>query len=122
MSQHNTGGRILFVDDDKSGRELSRYNLEEAGYDVDLASDGREALERFTAGRYDLVVSDLTMPGMTGLEMAEQIGSIKPSTPFILCTGNYNRLSSLQPGYIKKVVTKPFNQRKIANAVREVLQ
>ena len=61
--------RILFIDDDPSGRELSRYNLAEAGYLVDEASDGQVALDRFSPDSHDLVVTDLRMPRVSGMEV-----------------------------------------------------
>jgi PAS domain S-box-containing protein len=86
-------GRILFVDDEEGLLESGQGILEHAGYHVTTYTDAQEALNAFrkNPGAFDLVLTDLTMPKMTGLELAEHIHDIRQDLPIILCTGfGYN--------------------------------
>jgi len=85
-----TEKRILFVDDEKSLALLGADLLEEFGYKVVCAFDGNEALELFQQAEdgFDLVVTDESMPGMCGIELAQQIYRNSPETPVILCSGH----------------------------------
>ena len=60
--------RVLFIDDDRAGREVALFNLRKAGYKVEAASDGNEGLAIFSQGKFDLVITDLKMPGISGME------------------------------------------------------
>ena len=85
-----TEKKILFVDDEKSLALLGADLLEEFGYKVSCAFDGNEALEMFcqAGNRFDLVVTDESMPGMCGIELAQKIYENSPETPVILCSGH----------------------------------
>jgi CheY-like chemotaxis protein len=74
-------GRILFIDDDRDGREVAPFNLRKAGYDVTAASDGQEGLALFSPEKFDLVVTDLKMPVVNGMEVLETVRRISPETP-----------------------------------------
>lgn len=78
--------RILIVDDDKDARELIGSVLSEAGYLVEVAGDGFEAINKLSAVRPDLVLSDLRMPGLTGVDLAQRIRAAG-DLPVILMTG-----------------------------------
>ena len=82
--------RILFVDDEKALVELGKEILETLGYNVTAKTSGLDALEAFRAqpGAFDLVITDMTMPGFTGRELAEKILQIRADIPIIL----FNRL------------------------------
>jgi len=82
--------RILFVDDEKCLVLLGVDLLEEFDYEVMTAFDGERALQKFQqqVGGYDVVVTDVSMPGMSGLELAQHLYVISPSTPVILCSGH----------------------------------
>ncbi len=84
------GKRILFVDDEKSLALLGVDLLEEFGHTVSCAFNGAEALELFEQAEsgFDLVVTDETMPGMSGIELAQQIYKSSPAVPVILCSGH----------------------------------
>jgi DNA-binding NtrC family response regulator len=71
MSHHTA--RVLFIDDDTSGREMGLFNIKKAGYTVDGAKDDREGLKLFEAHPYDLVVTDVKMPGISGIELLKTI-------------------------------------------------
>ena len=88
--------QILFVDDEPFQVELGQQMLSRLGYRVTAVPDSREALSRFRASpdHYDLVITDMTMPHMTGDALAEQILRIRPGVPVILCTGYSERLGN----------------------------
>lgn len=77
----------MIVDDDTMVRTMLADALEVFGYIVDAVDSGKEALARFAAGRYDVVLTDLLMPDMSGLELVEELRRIDPAAPMILLTG-----------------------------------
>ncbi|MEA3363559.1 MAG: response regulator [Thermodesulfobacteriota bacterium] len=82
--------QILFVDDEESLALLGADLLEDFGYKVTCAFAGDAALQLFQqqANTFDLIITDESMPGMNGIELAQQIFMISPSTPVILCSGH----------------------------------
>jgi DNA-binding response OmpR family regulator len=78
--------RILVVDDEEGIRQLYKEELEEEGYEVELAERGEEALEKISKAKPDLVILDLRMPGMGGLEVLERIREQDKDLPVIICT------------------------------------
>ena len=82
-------GYILFVDDEEPLREMAKHFLREFGYSVVVKKDGQEALDAFRAlpDIFDVVVTDYTMPRMTGTALAKEILQVRPDTPIVLCTG-----------------------------------
>ena len=74
-------GRILFIDDDPAGREVALFNLRKAGYDVTAAEDGAQGLSAFAASPFDLVITDLKMPGVPGMEVLRKIHAGSPDVP-----------------------------------------
>ena len=87
--------RILVVDDDAGVREAVCDALAELGYAAEPASGAGEALERFRPGRYGLVVTDLTMPVMDGLQLARRLRALEPDLPVMLFSGG---LLAADPG------------------------
>jgi len=85
-----TKKKILFVDDDPSLASLGAELLDDCGYSVVCEFDGKAALRRFQeqVGGFDLVITDESMPKMSGIELAQAIFKISPSTPVILCSGH----------------------------------
>lgn len=79
--------RILLVEDKPLVREVIREHLLRQGHSVETASDGQQGLEKFMASRYDLVITDLAMPAMSGEQLAMEIKKIAPNKPIILLTG-----------------------------------
>jgi CheY-like chemotaxis protein len=77
---------ILVVEDDRSFRKGLTFELQDAGYQVTEAENGKQAIELINKNSFDLVVSDLVMPEADGLEIFEQLGTTSPDTKFILLT------------------------------------
>jgi signal transduction histidine kinase len=115
---------ILLVDDEKMLVETSKVMLERLGYTVDALTDSRRALELFSArpDDFDLIITDQTMPEMTGLELAEAMLRIRPSLPIILCTGYSSRVNEEVAGKhgIRRLLYKPIVKGNIAQVMREI--
>ncbi|UZP67875.1 transporter substrate-binding domain-containing protein [Desulfovibrio mangrovi] len=118
-------GRILLVDDEEDLVAINSQLLEDLGYKVTGLTDSRAALERVAAtpDAFDLIVTDQTMPGLTGSKLAESVYAIRPDLPVILCTGYSEALRSIREGQhgIRKIMLKPFELAEFSRIVREVL-
>jgi CheY-like chemotaxis protein len=117
--------RLLIVEDDESVRTLAARALERAGHEIETAADGEDGLACIVAaeGAYDLVVSDIRMPAMDGIEMAREAVSRFPSLKILLVTGyaeQRERAAELE-GTIVGVVQKPFTLQSIRDRVAEAL-
>jgi CheY-like chemotaxis protein len=117
--------RILFVDDEKMLVESARDFLEELGYRADCETDPRTALTRFASEptTFDLVITDLTMPSMTGAELAREIRKIRPDLPIIICSGLSKKLTdgNLADIGLAAILNKPIVFDEFARAIRTVL-
>ena len=117
--------RILFVDDEAPIAKMGALNLEGFGYSVTIRTSSFEALELFKAKptEFDLVITDMTMPNMTGDKLAVELMKIRPDIPIILCTGYSKKISdetALEIG-IKAFAYKPVVKADLAKTVRKVL-
>jgi PAS domain S-box-containing protein len=116
---------ILFVDDEKSLVDLGLQILKRLGYDVTTRTSSVEALELFIAqpDKFDLVITDMTMPNMTGDQLAAKLMDIRADIPVILCTGYSERISKDKAHQIgiKEFVLKPIVMSDMAITVRKVL-
>ncbi len=117
--------RILFVDDEKMLADIGQKVLERLGYDVVSRTSPIEALELFKAkpDGFDLVITDQTMPGMTGDALAKELMLIRPGLPVIICTGYSQIISPARAAEkgIKALVMKPILINDIAAAIRKAL-
>jgi two-component system cell cycle sensor histidine kinase/response regulator CckA len=117
--------RILFIDDEPALVSMGKECLERLGYEVVTETSSREALTLFIRQpeRFDLVITDMTMPGMTGKRLAEELRRIRPDIPIILCTGFSNHLNEEQAKAIGMcaLLMKPFVLRELAETVRAIL-
>jgi CheY-like chemotaxis protein len=118
------GQRILFVDDEVPLALRGQEMLRELGYAVESTTSAADALAAMRAdpGGFDLVITDLKMPGMTGTELAQQLREIRPELPVIGVTDNAADQESAQQGEhgISKWLTKPLDIKSLRRAVREV--
>lgn len=116
--------RILFVEDDPSGRELGEFNLSRAGYGVDTAANGQEGLDRFDAERHALVITDVRMPGVSGMEVLAEIKRRSPATPVIVITayGNIELAVEAMKAGAFDFIGKPFNREHLLLTVQRALE
>jgi len=117
--------RILLVDDEPALVRITQRMLEALGYRVTSFTRSAEALDAFAADpeSFDLVVTDMTMPGMTGVELAKKLMSERPRAPIILCTG-FSELITPEKAKrmgISEFLMKPIRPRVLARAVRDSL-
>jgi CheY-like chemotaxis protein len=119
------GQHILFVDDEKSLADVGGKLLKKLGYRVTAGNSSLEALELFRAGpaEFDLVITDLTMPNMTGVQLTRELKHIRPDIPILLCTGFSEAITEdqIQELGIRKLLLKPVNILSLAKAIQEVL-
>ena len=117
--------RILIIEDEPVIANLVKQSLEKLGYQVMSMTNSLKALESFQQHpeQFDLIVSDLTMPFMTGLELAREFLAIRPKIPIILCSGfkGAETVEKLQALGIKAFVNKPYTLRKLSATIRQVL-
>jgi len=117
--------RILFVDDEPALINIGQQMLERLGYEVVCCMDSLEALKLFReeSDRFDLVITDMTMPGVTGDELAGEVMRIKPGIPVILCTGFSERIkeNKARDLGICGFLMKPLLMKSVARAIRQAL-
>ena len=117
--------RIMVVDDEPAILDITRAMLEHLGYHVETFQDNRDAIQFFAENfrNFDLVITDLTMPNMTGIELAKKISGIRSDMPIILCTGFSDSISQSQAQSmgIEALLTKPILRTDLARTVRTVL-
>ena len=127
---------ILIIDDEKDIRVVLKEVLRRAGYDVTLAANGREGLEKLAADGADMVITDVIMPGIDGVAMVQQIRETYPDMPIIVISGGGNVAPmEYEPGAIStsaylasatiaganRTLTKPFERQELLDAVRALL-
>ena len=118
------GHRVLVVDDDPTVSDVVRRYLEQAGCEVRLAADGADGLAAVASQRPDLVVLDLMMPGIDGLEVCRRLRRQLPDLPIVMLTAlgeEADRVLGLEVG-ADDYVTKPFSPRELVLRIRSVLR
>ncbi len=118
--------RILAVDDQKQIARMVQISLEQAGFEVDVAYDGQEALDKVAADKPDLVVLDVMMPGMDGWEVLRRLKAKEEtaSIPVVMLTAK-SQDADLARGWEEgcdMYLTKPFNPRELVSVVNRVLE
>ena len=119
----NGSTRILLVDDEQSVQTLLSYPLRKDGYHVTSAVDGREALQRFEEGRFDLVILDLMLPKLDGVEVCRELRS-RSQVPIIMLTAKgseTDKVAGLEVG-ADDYITKPFSMREFRSRVKAALR
>ncbi len=112
--------QLLVVDDDRTIRRLLARIAERAGFDVDVARDGAEALEKLASRQYMIAIVDLMMPRVSGYELVQKIGAMQPHPVVIVATAMANGdLASLDDTMVRRVIRKPFDIQAVATALVE---
>jgi DNA-binding NtrC family response regulator len=115
---------ILIVDDEKNILKVVSLTLRDSGYDVDTAQSAEEAIEKFNQGSYDLVITDLKLPGMTGLQLLEHIRYQDPDFPLIMITAYgsiENAVAAMKNGAFN-YLTKPVNPDELLAVVKAAIE
>jgi len=123
LSMPNGSTRILLVDDEQSIQTLLSYPLRKDGYHVTSAQDGREALQRFEEARFDLVILDLMLPKLDGVEVCRELRS-RSQVPIIMLTAKgseTDKVAGLEVG-ADDYITKPFSMREFRSRVKAALR
>jgi DNA-binding response OmpR family regulator len=123
MAAAEGSARILVVDDEQSVQTLLTYPLRKEGYEVVAANDGREALDRFAEQRFDLVVLDIMLPKLDGIEVCRRMRS-RSQVPIIMLTAKddeIDKVLGLEMG-ADDYITKPFSVREFRSRVRATLR
>lgn len=118
-------GRLLFIDDEPSILNLGAQYLSQLGYEVQASNDAVEALKLYqrAPNRYDLVITDMTMPKLTGEVLARKIFEINPDTPVIMCSGYHNEVvtNRIYALGVKTFLKKPYQMRRLAKVIQQAL-
>ncbi len=113
--------QILLVEDDDAVRDVTAMMLEDLGYAVLEADNAAAALEFLgKCLRIDLLMADFAMPGMTGVELAKQVGVLRPDLPVLLVTG-YADAATIAAVGTDRIVLKPFRNEDLARKIRTAL-
>jgi two-component system cell cycle sensor histidine kinase/response regulator CckA len=125
VHEFGNGRRIMLVDDEESVRHVGSSLLKVMGFFPAVYSRPSVALEAFIVnpGEYSAVISDLTMPEMSGLDLARRIRAVRPEIPFILASGNFHLLAQDQAreANVYHVIEKPFDVHHMISEIREAL-
>src|SRR5690554_983440 len=115
---------ILVVDDEESISTLLQYNLEQGGFTVSIAMNGKTALQKALEQSFDLIILDLMLPEMDGLEVCKQLRSNKIQTPILMLTAKddeFDKVLGLELG-ADDYLTKPFSPREVVARVKAILR
>jgi CheY-like chemotaxis protein len=115
-----SGKRILLADDQQEVREMTKLMLGMDEHIVTEAGNGQEALDLFTPGRFDLVITDYVMPVMKGDELARNIKRLAPSEPILMITGSAAEVGGIQAS-VDAVLNKPFGFEDLRQAIAQLL-
>jgi DNA-binding NtrC family response regulator len=120
MEDDATSARVLLVEDDPVLSRVYSRALTAAGYTVVVSADGAEGLERLLAEKYDVVVSDVCMPRMNGIDLLKDASRLRPNVPFVLMTAQLDAQLydvARQMGTVRYLL-KPMSMENLARAVR----
>jgi len=113
------------VDDEKAIIEITQKILKSLGYTVEVRTSSLDALEliKKMPGKFDLIITDMTMPQMTGDQLVKEILNIRPDMPTILCTGFSEKIDEARAKEIgvRQYINKPFDSHELSRLVRKVL-
>ena len=124
LEEMNMKKTVLVVEDEMSIATLLKYNLEQAGFNVLIAHDGREGLNTIVAENPDLVLLDLMLPSLDGMEVCKEVRSLRINVPIIMLTARddeFDKVLGLELG-ADDYMTKPFSPREVVARVKAVLR
>lgn len=115
--------KVLVVDDSGLARRMSRQLLEDLGHSVEEAADGPQALERYVLNRHDVVLLDMVMHGMYGLEVLSKLRELNPDLPVIIVTADIQKSTreQVQAAGAAAIVNKPLNKEELGSVLSNVL-
>ncbi|MEW6526192.1 MAG: response regulator [Spirochaetota bacterium] len=113
--------KILIVEDEQHQRELYAMELQEEGYEVDQAANGKEAVDKVKANKYDCVVLDIRMPEMDGIEALGKILSRDKKVPIIIYTAYSNYKSNFMTWTADAYITKSSNLKELKDKIKELV-
>jgi len=113
--------KILIVEDEQHQRELYSMELQDAGYEVEQAANGKEAVEKVKNNKYDLVILDIRMPEMDGIEALGKILSRDKKIPIIIYTAYSNYKSNFMTWTADAYITKSSNLDELKGKIEEIL-
>ncbi|BAC14121.1 response regulator transcription factor [Oceanobacillus iheyensis] len=116
--------RILIVDDEKSIVTLLKYNMENSGFETDVAYNGQEAINKAEASMYDLIVLDLMLPEVDGMEVCRTLRMNQVNTPILMLTAKdeeFDKVLGLEMG-ADDYLTKPFSPKEVIARVKAILR
>jgi len=117
--------KILVVDDEESMVDMTKRRLERLGYNVTAKTSSTEALELFRSqpDLFDLVITDQTMPNLTGEQLAKKLMEIRPHIPIIVCTGYSSKVDAEKANFIgiSAFIMKPVDKKELSRTIRQVL-
>ncbi|WP_087971887.1 response regulator transcription factor [Oceanobacillus rekensis] len=116
--------KILIVDDEKPIITLLNYNIKKAGYETDVAYDGLEAIRKCETNEYDLIVLDLMLPEMDGMEVCKHLRMNKMDTPILMLTAKdeeFDKILGLEMG-ADDYLTKPFSPKEVVARIKAILR
>lgn len=116
--------KILLVDDEIEITEINKRYLEQGGYDIEIANDGKEALEKYKRNKYSLIITDIMMPNMDGYDLISEVQYLDAEQPFLFITAKTtepDKIYALSMGADDYIV-KPFSPRELVLRVRNILR
>lgn len=116
--------KILVIEDEKSIQQMIEYDLSQIGYEVDVASDGLTGYQKALKDSYDIIVLDLMLPGMKGLEVAKKLKEAKIKSYIIMLTAmdeEFQKIEGFEKG-ADDYMTKPFSPRELSARIKAVLR
>lgn len=116
--------KILLVDDEIEITEINKRYLEQGGYDIDIANDGKEAFEKYKRNKYSLIITDIMMPNMDGYDLISEVQYLDAEQPFLFITAKTtepDKIYALSMGADDYIV-KPFSPRELVLRVRNILR
>ncbi|MDD0852071.1 response regulator [Halobacteriovorax sp. GB3] len=113
---------ILVVDDEEEIKDILRHDFTELGANVHFANDGKDALDKIFNQNFDVILTDVAMPGYDGLQLIEEMTSSKLAIPIVVMTGYLKYIDELEHfDQIVRVIQKPFNVQEVASILKHAV-